>query len=79
MLVKLLFLLSDQLGDKTFFYRDGIWVDAEYAEDMKIVKLELFSKKYFDVLRRKPGLGKYFSIAKNIMVVFESVCYQISE
>lgn len=67
------------VGDKTFYLRDNIWVDSKYKEGIKVRKMKYLSEKYFDILRRKPKLGKYFAIAKNIIVIYEKECYQITQ
>lgn len=67
------------VGDKTFYLRDNIWIDSKYKEGIKVRKMKYLSEKYFDILRRKPKLGKYFAIAKNIIVIYEKECYQITQ
>ncbi len=66
-------------GDKTFYLRDNVWVDSKYTEDIKAKEIKYLSEKYFDILRQKPGLGKYFAIAKNIIIIYEKECYRITE
>jgi len=66
-------------GEKAFYLRDGIWVDSKYEEGAKIRNVKYLSEEYFNLLRRNPGLGKYFSIAKNIIVVFEQECYRVTD
>jgi Ca-activated chloride channel family protein len=66
-------------GEKTFYLRDGIWVDSKYKKGIKVEKIKYLSKKYFNILKDKPGLGKYFATAKNIMVVYDSRCYRVTD
>jgi Ca-activated chloride channel family protein len=66
-------------GAKTFYLRDGVWVDSRYKEDLKVKDIKYLSKKYFAVLKDKPELGEYFAVAKNILVVFDSHCYRVTE
>lgn len=66
-------------GEKTFYLRDKVWVDSKYKEGMQTKDIKYLSEEYFDILRQKPGLGKYLALAKNIVVVFEKECYRITE
>lgn len=67
------------IGDKTFYLRDGIWVDSAYRKGRKTVDTKYLSRRYFDLLKKKPELARYFAAAKNIIIVFESKCYRIME
>jgi len=67
------------LGYKTFYLRDKIWVDSEYREGMRLREVKYLSDRYFEILRRKPELGRYFALAENIIVVHEGECYKVSE
>jgi Ca-activated chloride channel family protein len=67
------------VGHKTFYLRDGFWTDSEYRDSMKTREIAYMSKSYFKLLEKRPDLGKYFSLSGNVIVVFESVCYRVSE
>jgi uncharacterized protein YegL len=67
------------VGSKTFYLRDGVWVDAEYKEGMKAKELTYLSDQYFEVLKRTPELGRYFAIAQKVVVVHEGACYRVIE
>ena len=54
-------------------------MDSKYKEGMKIRELKYMSDEYIDILKQKPKLGKYFAVAKNIIVLFEKECYRVSE
>lgn len=64
---------------KTFYLHNNIWVDGEYKEGVKVKDIKYLSEDYFNILRGKPELGRYFAAAKNIMVVYEGICYRVSE
>lgn len=68
-----------QVGDKTFYLRNGVWVDSKYKEGDKVKKIKYMSDEYFDLLNTKPGIGKYLAIDKKIIVFFENEFYQIEE
>ena len=67
------------VGHKTFYLRDGYWIDSEYDVSMKTREISYLSKSYFKLLEKHPDLGKYFAISANVVVVFESTCYRVSE
>ncbi|HAV43372.1 TPA: trypsin [bacterium] len=66
------------VGAKTFYLRDGSWVDSRYKEGTKVKEIKYLSKEYFELLKKKPGLGRYFALAENIIVVFEGECYKVT-
>lgn len=63
---------------KTFYLRQGFWVDSLYPEGSPVVLVRFNSEDYFQLLREKPGLAVYLSVAPNLIVVFEGVNYRIS-
>jgi len=68
--------------DRTFVYLGGVWVDTLFdPATMKkgLVKIEAFSKEYFDLLRAHPGLGKLLTVGPRCLVVLEGKAYQIVE
>ncbi len=67
------------VGHKTFYLRDGLWVDSDYEEGMKQREINYLSRAYFDILRKNPELGRYFAIGKSIIVVHDSIAYRIVE
>lgn len=67
------------IEDKTFYLQNGFWVDSEYKEDMKLREIKYLSEEYFNLLKEKPGLQKYFSRAEKIILVFDGECYKIVE
>ena len=67
------------VGHKTFYLREGYWFDSEYSDDMKIREISYLSRSYFKLLEKYPGLGRYFALSGNVVVVFESTCYRVSE
>lgn len=67
------------VGHKTFYLRDGFWIDSEYSPGMKAREVAYLSRAYFKLLAEHPGLGRYFALSENVVVVFESKCYRVSE
>jgi Ca-activated chloride channel family protein len=67
------------VGDRVFYLRDGVWVDREYNERMKVLAVKYLSTRFFNLIEENPALSRYFSVAKNIIVVFENKCYRVEE
>jgi Ca-activated chloride channel family protein len=65
--------------DKTFYLKDGYWVDSLYEEGSPLKELGFNSEEYFKLLSSKPGLAKYLSVATKIIISYEGVNYKISE
>jgi Ca-activated chloride channel family protein len=65
------------VGYKTFYLRDGYWVDSEYRSGMKTREILYLSKAYFDLLEKNPDLGRYFALSEKVVVVYGSKCYRV--
>lgn len=65
--------------DKTFYLKNGIWVDSLYKEGGALKEIKFNSDEYFRLLAEKPGLAKYASVGTKLIVCFEGVNYKISE
>jgi len=67
-------------GGKTFYLRDGVWVDSEVKPDATLPKTELTfgSDAYFELLKQKPKLAEYFSLGERVVVVFEGRIYTVN-
>ncbi|HIE43267.1 MAG TPA: VWA domain-containing protein [Candidatus Omnitrophica bacterium] len=68
------------LADKTFYLQeDGSWIDSRYRKGMRVKKVKYLSDEYFEILRKKPELGKYFAIGENISVVLDGICFMVEK
>jgi Ca-activated chloride channel family protein len=65
-------------GDKTFYLKEGIWVDSFYKEGSQVEEIRFNSDAYFRLISEKPGIAKYLSVAENIIMSFEGKNYKIS-
>lgn len=66
------------VGDKTFFLREGYWKDSIVGEEPTLDYL-FGSDDYFSLVMSKPGLGRYLSLGKNVIVRYEGVTYRIGK
>ena len=67
------------IGDKTFFLRDGFWVDSRLEEQGEIVDVEFASDSYFELLSGNRDLGRYVALGKNVLLNFNDTNYRIHE
>ena len=65
--------------DKTFYLKDGYWVDSVYKEGSPLKEIKFNSEEYFHLVSEKPGIARYLSLAKNLIVSFEGMNYKITE
>ncbi len=65
--------------DKTFYLRDGVWTDSEYGAGSPVQEIAFDSEEFYRLLAAKPGLAKYLSVGRNVVVVFEGTTYRIVE
>ncbi len=66
------------VGNKTFIWRDGVWLDTQFNPDTQTAQAVGFaSDTYFDLLTAAPELGGYFSLGQNVVVVYGDQVYEI--
>ncbi|TET32642.1 MAG: VWA domain-containing protein [Planctomycetota bacterium] len=69
------------VGDKAFYNDELTWVDGEYDEKVHkdLTRVKYFSEEYFELLKKKPELSKYFALGSKVIVVLDAKAYQVSE
>ncbi len=67
-------------GDRTFFLRDGVWVDSAYdpAATGEPAVVPFTSEAYFDLLSARPELGAALALGEEVLVVVEGAAYRIT-
>src|SRR5437588_1808324 len=70
---------AQKVGDKTFYLRDGVWVDSEFKAEAKLPEtaLDFGSDEYFALLKREPQLARFFSLGERVVVVYKGSVYRI--
>ncbi len=56
------------VGDKTFFLREGSWVDSQFEEDLQTMTYRYGSNAYFELLRQQPHLGRYLALGTAVVL-----------
>jgi len=65
--------------NKTFYLKDGVWVDSVYQEGSPVREVKFNSDEYFILLAAKPALAKFLSVGTKLIVVLDGVSYKIVE
>lgn len=55
------------VDDRTFFLRDGVWIESAYADE-ETLKIVAFSSAYFDILSLKPELAPFFALGDRVII-----------
>ncbi|MGH2593725.1 MAG: hypothetical protein ACRDGG_09450, partial [Anaerolineae bacterium] len=68
------------IGDKTFLFKDGAWIDTAFdPSKMTPVQVGFGSGDYFKLLDARPNWGRYFALGSRVIVVNEGKAYEIVE
>jgi Ca-activated chloride channel family protein len=65
--------------DKTFYLKEGFWVDSDYVEGRAVKEIGFNSEEYYQLISERQGIVKYLSVAKNLIIRFEGVNYKVVE
>ena len=67
------------LDNKTFYNKDGLWVDSEYDGKIKTIKILKFSPAYFKILNTFPEVGKFMSLGDDVIFVLKDLAFQVGD
>jgi Ca-activated chloride channel family protein len=66
-------------GDRTFFWRGGVWVDSAYDPATgEPAVIPFASDAYFELLSARPELGAALALGEEVLVVVDGVAYRIA-
>jgi len=68
-----------QAGTKTFFNKNGLWVDSEYEGELETIKVKSYSDAYFKLLSKVPEIGKYFAMGDKVIFLLNGKAIEISD
>lgn len=67
------------VGDRTFVWRDGMWIDTLYdADTMTPVEVTFLSDEYFDLLALDPAVGEFLALGEQVLFVWDGTAYRVS-
>ena len=68
------------VGGKTFYLREGVWVDAEFKADARLPETSLVfaGDEYFALLKREPRLADFFALGERVVVVYQGRVYRVT-
>ncbi|HUR47332.1 MAG TPA: VIT domain-containing protein [Candidatus Saccharimonadales bacterium] len=71
--------LSKFAGGKTFYARDGRWMDSEAQKHEKAarVRVKFGSPDYFELIRKTPDALTWASLGRNVQFVWEGKLYEV--
>lgn len=72
--------VARKVGGKTFYQREGVWMDADFKAGAKMPEtvLTFGSDEYFALLKREPRLGEYFALGERVVVVLDGRVYRVA-
>jgi Ca-activated chloride channel family protein len=68
-----------QVGDRTFVLKNGIWTDTLYdSSNIKLVPIAFLSDAYFKLLNDHPEIKDYLALGDHVIVVVGDTAYEIT-
>jgi Ca-activated chloride channel family protein len=69
-----------KVGDKTFYLREGVWLDSEFKEAEKLPETALVfgSDEYFALVSREPDIARFFALGERVLVVYKGRVYRVN-
>jgi len=66
------------VGIKTFFLRNGTWIDSAFDRTTaKPLEVIFLSEEYFDLMSSHPELGDYFALGELVIVIYDGTAYEV--
>ena len=56
------------VAGRWFTLQDGVWVDRAHSDSLPVVKIELYSKTYFELLRYLPELERWLTTMERVLL-----------
>ncbi len=60
--------LFRNVRQRTFYFKDDIWIDSDHTDASPIVKIKIFSAEYFDLLKKFPDLGAALALGDKVII-----------
>lgn len=66
------------VADRTFVWRDGVWIDTQYDADvMQPQPVVFLSDAYFELLDLDPLVGEFLALGEQVLFVWDGRAYEI--
>ena len=66
------------IGEKTFFFRGGVWIDSTFDSDsMNTLQIGFSTSVYYELLSARPEWGKYLALGENVIFIIDGKAYEI--
>jgi len=67
------------IGNRTFYLKGDVWIDAEHTKSSPITKIKWFSAQYFELLKTYPDISAYLALGKNIIIKTDTGSIQVHD
>ena len=68
-----------QIGNRTFFKKDGLWVDSEYEGKIEAIEVKNLSEAYFKLLDAVPEIGRYLALGDEVIFFLQGKAIHVSD
>jgi len=68
-----------QIGNRTFFKKDGLWVDSQYEGKIEATKVKGLSEAYFKLLSRVPEIGRFLALGDEVIFFLQGKAIHVSD
>jgi len=67
------------IDGKTFYLKNGFWTDSSVLEGShpQPEVIQFGSTKYFELVKKHPGITKFLGAGPQVIVLFEGICVKI--
>ena len=68
-----------QIGARTFFNKNGLWVDSEYEGKIEAIKVKNLSEAYFKLLSSVPEVGRFLALGDEVIFLLRGKAIHVSD
>ena len=68
-----------QIGNRTFFKKDGLWVDSEYEGKIEAIRVKNLSEAYFKLLSKVPEIGRFLALGDEVIFFLHGKAIHVSD
>jgi len=64
---------------RTFYFKDGMWIDAGHTDVAPLIKIKAFSIEYFNLINLHPEVRPYLALGTKVMVATDQGSISIED